>query len=732
MDTRERTILLCAVFAAAIAVSVLLRSGKKRTQYLMALLAGISALKDVGIGLHGIVEKRWLLDGSAAMEILFPIVLLLVFESIGGRSKHRRAWLLPIMAIAGAAALAYIVTRDQWGLDVWLVLFAYSAGFGMVVMVLLALSGHAHRSRAVRERTGLLVVFGSLSLVFSMCDYLWCVDSGLSQVSSVLAVLFLYALEQSTRREDLCDLMETLERLLAFTVLAFALAAIFYGFVAYLNFETMYLSAVSASIAIMVLIDPLRNDLHRRIHAILFRQSVELRRQVDQLQERLANVVHLEEMAEIVIGALQQSRRATSAALYLVEPDRRTLVMHHGFGLNATAQLDVGAMQPLLQRLEQAPSIKIDELAQYPRITSYDQHIEENEKLWTVTQLLGEVARSGVVLAVRASSKDLVGILVVQDGRVTDAFNAGDMDALERMAMIVGLAVETSHAYMQLNERDRLADLGKMAAGLAHEIKNPLGSIKGAAQLLADGRTQGRLLQSPCDGASHDEPALLDIIIEEVDRLDRVVRSVLEYARSSQELTVLVDVNATVTRAFQIIKRSVPSRIAFELELDAQVGFVRMDAEQLRQVLVNFVQNAAHAIGDNDGMIRLSTRLRPCAKNLPLTRLGTPSNQAAPSQETESQQVEVTVQDTGTGMDEDVLKHIFVPFFSTKPDGTGLGLSICQRIADRAGCCIEVASQLGAGSTFRFVCPMVKAPPRATAPTNTPPNNQPQAHPVHA
>jgi two-component system, NtrC family, sensor histidine kinase HydH len=215
-----------------------------------------------------------------------------------------------------------------------------------------------------------------------------------------------------------------------------------------------------------------------------------------------------------------------------------------------------------------------------------------------------------------------------------------------------------------------------MAAGLAHEVKNPLGAIKGAAQLLGE----------PGEGSEPDPTTreFIGIILEEVDRLDRVVRSVLDYGRPSKGDPGLVDVNAAVRRTLQVLSSSQGKATRLVLSTDDTLPPVRLDEEQLRQVVMNLVNNAEEAMGGG-GEVRVTTRPRSAGSGRGY--------------------VEIVVQDHGPGIPADVLKHLFVPFFTTKPRGTGLGLAISQRMVQAMGGHIEVTSQEGEGSTFAIVLP---------------------------
>jgi two-component system sensor histidine kinase HydH len=223
--------------------------------------------------------------------------------------------------------------------------------------------------------------------------------------------------------------------------------------------------------------------------------------------------------------------------------------------------------------------------------------------------------------------------------------------------------------------------LGQMAAGLAHEIKNPLGAIKGAAQLLGDGRSAAPL------GPSERE--FLGIILEEVERLDRVVGSVLDYARPSKGDVGVVDPNAVVRGTLKLLASDRAEVSDVRMDLDPALSRVRADAEQLRQVLINLVRNASQAMGAS-GTIYVSTKNR----TLRSRTAGDPTTV-----------VEIAVRDEGPGIAPQVMKNLFVPFVTTKDRGTGLGLAISQRVIAEMGGRIDVASSEGLGSTFTVVLP---------------------------
>ncbi len=216
-------------------------------------------------------------------------------------------------------------------------------------------------------------------------------------------------------------------------------------------------------------------------------------------------------------------------------------------------------------------------------------------------------------------------------------------------------------------EREKSLLLEEMAPVLAHEIRNPLGSIKGAAQYL-----QSEVI-------SPENRKLLDVIIEEADRMNNVVFQFLNYAKPYQTNLKRVNINEIIEKALSIIKANNMSEgIAIEKELLPDLPAVNADGEQIIQVMLNIAFNAIDAMPEG-GILSFRT-----------TRIESGEREA----------VDISIRDTGKGILKDDKKNIFKPFFTTKERGVGLGLSICQRIIKNHGGRIRVKSIPGQGSIF--------------------------------
>jgi len=225
----------------------------------------------------------------------------------------------------------------------------------------------------------------------------------------------------------------------------------------------------------------------------------------------------------------------------------------------------------------------------------------------------------------------------------------------------------------QLRRADRLSALGELAAGMAHEIRNPLGSIRGTAEILRDGI-------DPAD-KRHE---FAGILIKEVDRLNRVVRDFLDFARPAPVERGRVDLNEALREILALIgPQALNGGVRVELTA-GELPPVPGDREQLKQAFLNLVLNALQAMPAG-GTLAVST---------------------APVEG----RVEVRFTDTGQGIPPEKLEKIFNPFFTTRQEGTGLGLAITHRIVQGHGGRIEVTSRIGEGTTFTVIIPLGEGP----------------------
>jgi len=688
-DLRPKTILFCAVLALAIAVSALLR-GRRAVHWLFAAFAADIALWYASQSLAGFFSADLWERVTGVLTVLLPQFAIHLFQSVVPlevRSTSTR--LARFAAIVGIPVLVVSVSPYHDRSFALGAVYTYVFGLLAAALITLARRGMQSTSRAVRDRVRFLVVVGAAATTFSLADFLSYLGVHLPPIGAVLAIVFLFVLAESLTRPRLADIYELAGRLLVSTALAFCLAGIFYLFVMFIGgFDTMYLNAVLAAIVFLVLFEPLQSEVETRIHQFFFRERYDLETSVAELRRKLAHVLEIDEMITTLVQGLERSRRVTTAALYLVDQDADGYDLVSSIGAAVPKRVEAIGARALLDRLEKQPSLSLEEIAR--------EASDADRVVLSAAATLGAL-QTAVVLAVRGDDEPIVGLLFLADDRVRDAFTPEEVVLLESVAAQTGVVIANTRLYSRMKERDRLAALGSMAAGLAHEVKNPLGAIKGAAQLLEEVGAGG--------GGAEDPTAreFVGIIIEEVNRLDRVVGSFLDYARPHAGNPVPLDLNAAVRRTVQIVQSQVvDGGIDVQLELGEPLPRARIDPEKFRQVLMNLMQNAMQAM-DGQGKITVTTQVVRGGRVPPLDG-SMPSSRRSLTDEVE-QHIEVGVRDTGPGIAPKVLRNLFVPFFTTKSEGTGLGLAISQSIVQNAGGTIEVHSQPGSGTTFTIVLP---------------------------
>ena len=256
----------------------------------------------------------------------------------------------------------------------------------------------------------------------------------------------------------------------------------------------------------------------------------------------------------------------------------------------------------------------------------------------------------------------------------------GSIAALLHRIKVAPLRAKLTASQQLIERQEKLASLGVLAAGVAHEVRNPLTAIKFRLFSL-----KGSLPENFGDNED------LAVVHGEINRLERIVKDFLQFARPSEPDLAEVQAAQLLRDVHDLLRSELEKRsIQLRLDLDGP-STLRADRQQLQQVLINLVQNAADSIG-RDGTITLRAR----------QGVSSVLDQARPM-------VTLEITDTGKGIPPEVEKRIFDPFFSTKEAGTGLGLPIAARIIEKHGGFIQYSTQPNRGTTFVLVLPAVNS-----------------------
>jgi two-component system sensor histidine kinase HydH len=269
---------------------------------------------------------------------------------------------------------------------------------------------------------------------------------------------------------------------------------------------------------------------------------------------------------------------------------------------------------------------------------------------------------------------------IVKDGRVIP-LEIGASSLEDENGTFLGYVLlfkdlsEVRSMRREIERSRRLASVGRLAAGLAHEIRNPLSSIKGFATYFKE-----RYRDIP------DDRQTADIMIQEVDRLNRVVSQLLEFARPVSVAPKPTSLKNLVADSIKLIERQArANQITIKTSNSSEVDKVSIDPDRVNQVLLNLYLNAIESMGAGG-------------------ELG-----IAVSKKKEIPAIEIRVSDSGCGIQKQDLSRIFDPYFTTKSSGTGLGLAIAHNIMEAIGGTIKVKSAPGKGTTFTLVLPTLEA-----------------------
>jgi two-component system NtrC family sensor kinase len=242
---------------------------------------------------------------------------------------------------------------------------------------------------------------------------------------------------------------------------------------------------------------------------------------------------------------------------------------------------------------------------------------------------------------------------------------------------------------------DRLASLGELAAGVAHEIRNPLAGIGTSAQVL-----RSRL-------AGDDERVkFADVILDEVGRLEKIIENLLMFARPKQPQLVRHDLRESVQRTLNLVSEQAEKQnVKVEYRWPENLPSVYVDPDQMSQVFLNLVLNGIQAMSGG-GVLTLE--LDTAEKSVPVSAGRRRTDQKPAGVTRLVDFVRVTVSDTGAGISKEHLARLFTPFFTTKSNGTGLGLSISQAILREHGGSISISSVRGVGTKVVVDIPVEK------------------------
>ena len=510
------------------------------------------------------------------------------------------------------------------------------------------------------------VVFGGALgvLALSTMDHLPWLGHVLPSLGNLLLCIYLILVGQAIRQQKLLDLPQLVTRFLVLLVLALILTGIYLLLVAWIekNPALFFLNSFAVSFFVVMLLNPLQRWVSGLTDRLLASRDAEWLKRLERSKFELRSASGITPWEEALRRGLQQAVAANRVKIVLVHRDiteKPPLLLEESQARREAGRLSILVGSLLSAEIERTAKAsersKLESLVSELSVQGYSAFfplVDSVVRGWIFLEMEFEPSRESEV----ARPQEMRGISSWRQLRDVEGF----LDEAAR-ALSVVLRVRDEA------ERERLATLGEMAAGLAHEIRNPLGAIQGAAQLLPENSEVGPWTR---------------VIRDEVARLNHVVTQFLLYSRKAAPVATPVELSAWLSRAVERLNSALAlSNQRARVSLgSASFGLVvDIDPEAIFQVLENLARNSVQA-GASE--IKILAEFAP-----------------------QAQMVVLQIQDNGRGISSTDMKKLFVPFFTTNPSGTGLGLSISQRIIQGHHGVIEAVKSETSGACFRIQLP---------------------------
>lgn len=691
---------LAAVVAGVLAIRAPLSDRRDPLRRAYAVLATTLSVAYFGFTLYlipGLAPLKYV--NGAAAALIPPAALALIEALFTQPGSPRSRWLPRLTVASPPVALAFVAV--DWTFfrhvpraavpEVMLAIYVFG-GLGVCMLRLWEL--HETTPRPVEKaRIRYLLLLFCAAAGFSALEALVrsfgteegsalgiltrpvVLQGAFPPIGAIFASLYMYFLYQVITEQRVPELGEVLSRITAVGIAASLLVGIDWLSVANLIGEYPVhgaFQALMASMLFLIAYDPLRKQLELWMGNLFNRRGQRLQQTVRDIDEALTRVISLAQLGNELQDRLLDSGRVTFAALYLWDEERRSYRLVHERGARDEPPLLQVARQPFTEGFSSGQRAWVR--ADIERVLRRDSRRAEEVRA-RLAVLKG--MNADVVLPF-LSGDVVLGWLALRAEEGDEGFTEEEVARLAQTAGRAAVILENLHGFEKLKEEHRLAALGTMAAGLAHEIRNPLAGIKGAAQYL----------QATREGPDAE---MVQVIIDEVDRLSQVVSQFLDYARPYAVHAEAIAPATLVSRVVGILRAGpLPENITILEDLAPNLPIIRADPTKLNQVLLNLCQNAIHAMKDGGTLtlrVHVGERRDPKARRAPA--------------------LEIAVEDTGTGISKENLENLFVPFFTTRHEGTGLGLAISRRILQAHDGELDVVSNVGKGSVFTLRIPLV-------------------------
>jgi signal transduction histidine kinase len=697
MDILGQSSLLVGVTSFALGLSILARNVKNKLFIAYSVLTLLISLW----GLSFFLSRMWDEPGFYRWHLIFNLWLApagLGFIHVMVRIQDTLSKRLRDIAFVAAMGLTVCLLFNFSDSGGWVMQSVYFLPIFIFLQILELMWIDRRLKRGMKRtpkmptvglgRRNLIYSGGLLVLATCVMDHVPYLGRVVPALGNLGLIVYLFFISQAITRQRLMNFGAMVSRFLVLVVVAMTLTGLYSLLVGWIENSPalFFLNSFIASFLILMLLDPLRVLVRYATQRLLTQKQLRMEAVLREAQRKLATIVDPASLFSSILNTTEQFLHPEWAALFVLRSDGTKYRRVRTIGTLAQMQdqptevLELLANQALLEASERLQRrgelpILLDQILEN-EIDRSASRVQRESLLALIQGLKAFGANLLIPLIDDDHGNQILGFVAVRVLSPPEAWenNWGFLSIIYPFYSQAAQSMRKMEVFVRQREKERLAALGEMAAGLAHEIRNPLGAIKGAAQYL---------------DPSPDKPEarFLSIIVEEVDRLNRVVTQFLDYSKPPNTDFKPVDITKLAEKTIDHLRPSLPEGMKLEFQPpgpgeDARVMAV---SEQLQQVLLNLVQNSVKALdGRPDPLIRVAVEVEGKGNR---------------------REVSAIVEDNGKGIKREHLEKLFIPFFTTSPSGTGLGLSISQKIIEAHRGRIDVYTEEGRLTRFSVVLP---------------------------
>ena len=671
MNTLTISAIFCAFAATTFAIVISAKSIKDKQYRWFAVFCSLIALWSLLFFFsrifYSILFERFHL---VATLLIGPVTLyfLIQFTETPQKAYQRLQPATNLVVLSGALLLLGVLLPDD--ILHW---FKYSVHLYVIILISYAfytLIDDLRKSKlSAKKRQKQIYLISS-----SMITFLALISNGFAEagfpvpaMGHVFLIFFLYFIYQTITKQKVLDVEDLTAQGVLFFVLAAILTLIYAVLVSWVEGPALFIfNTFVASFVILILFDPIKSLIKRATSEFFLKGRLKTEKKLEAIQRAISETTDIRDLTHEVVVGLKDALGATQSHFFLVDREGLKFNLMKSLAPDPskihTTEIPIqhDFIKYLQRRYPQPSNIYFihQEILERGRSTPKER-LENTLKMFQ--SLPADVAFAFII------DGKMLGLCTFINETSDIPYSLSDFELLIPFSKQIALSLKNLEIYEKIRQRDRLAAVGEMAAGLAHEIRNPLGAIKGAAQYL----------QPVQDNSPQNE--FLKIIVDETNRLNKVVTQFLNFANPTDQNFVETDVGELLKKTLQTASTDMPANIHLSTQFNSKTLFVMVDPERIKQVFLNMILNAIQAM-PTGGELKVSL------KDL-------------------KEEVQIIFEDTGVGIAPEDQKKLFIPFFTTREGGSGLGLPICQKIIRASHGAIKVESELRKGTKFIITLP---------------------------